>query len=398
MRSPALNVCVIPPADLSVDSGSTLYSKALCKGLVAEGHNVWVICSNPGPVMEGVKYVIRDIGLPHPYDDNQGTDSSVFLQSIQTTIAGFCDTHAKVKFDLVHCIYLSYTAVATSVIQALYPEIRSVVYCMGRIVNVAAKLDSRYREFVRIGSAVASKIVAASEDVKTVLIKDYGVDEGRLSVLSMPANTEHFIRNDHSRKNYRESPVNFVSVCSCLTDEKGVEDALAAFLHMNEALPGRFTYTVMGPDPVAGEPFLEKLRRFVNENGLNPIVKFTGFVSHSALPQALSSMDVLLDARRVGNFSSVILEGAAARLAIACSLVLSNQELTEELESKITFAASDSNSLAKALTELIRDGDQIDNLKSASSDWYHKKGPKFSLAGHIKDLERIYQDVLAEQS
>lgn len=397
MAGGRLRVCLLPPADLSSESGSTLYSKAVAAGLAGRGHRVTIVCSVPDHALDA-EYVVAPVPLPHPYDDNQGTAGAVFYDCIDITFRALLPHLERGGFDVVHAIYPSFNGLAAGLAATLF-RVPAVVSCLGRIVNVAAYLDPRYRAMARATFANSDRVIAANAGIKNRIVEEYGVGERRIEVLPMAVDLKEVLeeaRAPRRRDGGPERATEILSVCSCLTEEKGVEDVLKALELLRRHAPGaRWRYTVIGPDPVAGEPHLRQLQALSRRLDLGDAVRFLGFVPHAQIAGHLRSADIVVDARRVGNFSSVILEALAAGSAIVGSDVEGNTEFLRDEVNGLLFAQGDPASLARCLERLVNRPELVARLEGAAAEWFEQDGELYQFPSHVRALERVYGAALS---
>lgn len=390
--SAPLRICLLPPADLTSDSGSTLYTKAVVSGLAERGHQVSIVCSHSDPALD-VEYIEAPIPLPHPYDDNQGTPSAVFYDCIDVTFRALLPRLEAGSWDVIHAIYPSFNGFTAALISGLF-EAPCVISCLGRIVNVAAYLDRRYRALAAATFANSELLIAANQGVKDRIVQEYGFDAGRIEVLPMAVALPGFIGGAEPQRVARSAAngvVEILSVCSCITEEKGVADVLKALSLLQPLDPElRWRYTVVGPDPVAGEPYLAELIKYSKSLNLQDRVRFLGFVPHAQVVSYLRAADFLVDARRVGNFSSVILEALATGTAVICSDVEGNTEFVKHNENGLLFKSGDPESLARVLSQLLRSPEVIKRLEAAASDWFVTHGERYQIPAHVRRLEQVY--------
>ena len=65
-----MNICLLPSAELSYESGSTIYANVYVNELIKKGHTVNVICSSlPRDVNDKVNYILLDV-MKHPVIDD----------------------------------------------------------------------------------------------------------------------------------------------------------------------------------------------------------------------------------------------------------------------------------------------------------------------------------------
>lgn len=389
-----MRVCLIPPADLSLESGSTLHSRELIRELGRRGHDVAVVCSKAAPHTEA-SWLIAPIPLPHPYDDDQKSPGSLFYASLKTTLDAMLPGLVRGSWDVVHAIYPSFPGVAAALTSTLF-GIPSVVSCFGRILNLAAHLDPRYRAMAAATFAGIDCAVAASPSIANTIVDDYSLDAARVVSLPMPIALEEIelAPSPPFAAPGSSKAIEIVSICSCLTAEKGVEDVISAIARTLVRAPDlRLHYTVIGPDPLAGSPYAARLTALAREAGMDGF-QLTGFVPHAQIGAHISRADLLIDARRVANFSSVVVESAA----LGAPMIVSHEAASSLIEDGISglrFPAGDSATLSTLIEHCARKPELRAALGRAAQQRLESQRGRFEYSGYVRALEEVYRLVLS---
>lgn len=383
-------ICVIPPADLLPDAGSTLYSRLLAQTLADAGCDVTMICARLHPEI-AVPTLIAPIPLRHPFDHQHCLPAEVFADAIGVTTTTVLSQWQPRPGDIIHAIYAGYTAVAAGIIAALGGTI-TVVSELGRMVNLAAGRD-RDRRVAALALDRADRVIAATAEIAAKLRDELGVAPARLTTLPVPADLSGFRARASARSIDRdpEAPLTVTTICSCLTPEKGVLDLVEAFARVRARLARAVRLTIVGADPIPGEPFLREVDQRITALGLATTVTLTGYQPHVDLPDVLAAADVYVDPRWVGNFSSVVAEAMATRCPIVASAVSSNTGWLEDGRDAVLFEPRDIGSLAAALERLLTDDELRSALARQSERWSTRYAADLSPARHAADVQRVYE-------
>jgi glycosyltransferase involved in cell wall biosynthesis len=381
-------ICLLPPADLAPDSGSTLYTRLLANGLARAGCDVTLVCARSHPGIM-VPAILAPVPLQHPFDNHQGTPNRKFVEALSLTLDALQNQWRPRQGDVVHVIYASYAAMAAGAIAALNGT-TTVVSELGRMVNVASA-ERRYREMALRAFLAADHVIAATSDIADVIHAEFAVARERQTVIGQPQNLDPFVRaasNGHSETPHK--PFVITTICSVLTEEKGVFDLLEAFCLVRAEAGSNLHLQIVGQDWKGGEPVKQALQRRIEECGLQSSVSLPGYRPHEEIVGVLAGTCVYVDARRVANFSSVIPEAMAVGVPIAASAVANNVEMLEDGIDALLFAPRCVRSLAEVLRRLYHDAALRQRLAARSVEWLSTHSARYSVAGHVEQVLRVY--------
>lgn len=383
-------VCLIPPADLLPDSGSTKYSRALANSLAAGGCDVTLICSRPHESIQ-VPVIVAPIPLVHPFDHHQGIPGRVFGESIQATLAAIQTEWGPRPGDIIHAVYAGYTAIAGGIAAAL-SESSLVVSELGRMVHVAAPGEGRYRRMVQLALLCADHVIAATPDIADTIERDYRVPRSSQTIISVPQDISAFQAAASPRRSAAQrGDIVITTICSCLTEEKGVLDLLKAFAEVQNNVKIQSQLCIVGKDPRPGEPFRRLLESRIARLGLAGRVRLSGYQPHDRIPHLLAESDIYVDPRRVSNVSSVIAEAMAMQRPVLASSVASNAALIEDGVDALLFEAGSVSALAEGLKRLCQDGGLRNRLASQGPAWVARRKDQLSYQHHAERIIGVYR-------
>ena len=385
-------VCLVTPSDLCADSGSTIYSRLLARTLSELDYDVTVVCAT-APDGFFVSQIRTAVPLPHPYDDGQGTPPEVFQECISSTAGTILTNWKPQKGDVIHAIYPAYTAIAAGLVGVL-SGCHSVVTEIGRIVNVAARNEERFRRMARYAFNSVDHVIAATPSIGNVIQDEYDVVASRVSTLLIPQEFNSRPRPSGLRCTSKSAhaPRVVTTICSSLTEEKGVFDVLEAFCDVYRKLPDRLQLTlqIVGPDPVAKRPTEKRLHQQIAKLRMEQCVSLMGFVPHDKISSLLAETDIYVDARRVDSFSSVIAEAMAEECPIVASSVRCNAEVLKPNHDALLFEPGDVGELSRSLIRLLVDASLYESIHNQCSIWFQTYRDQHSSLTHAKKIVEIY--------
>lgn len=177
-----------------------------------------------------------------------------------------------------------------------------------------------------------------------------------------------------------------------VVEHKGVHTALEALrILVRERGREGLRLTVAGgsvfPD------YVEGLRRFVREHGLEAQVEFVGHVEHERLPEVFAAHDILL-------FPSIIDEGLGLSMleAMAAGLVVlgtasgGSAEILEHERTGLVFPKEDAATCAAHILRLLDDANLCERLRAGGRAGIEKH---FTIRRALDEIERSLQTQVA---
>ncbi|WP_261301711.1 glycosyltransferase family 4 protein [Paenibacillus andongensis] len=387
-----MKICLIPSAKLSYESGSTLYAAMVANRLTDLGHDVHVICSElPKKSVEKATFHLIDI-LEHPVIDDYPVSNRDLLDTMNKLEEHLFAILSEEEFDVVHAHYATFNSLAAIKVAKTLFGVPLVLSCFGRDVFNGFENDRRYRRMVEISVHGADAIVCSNESVLAKVrllgakcpteILRMPVDDSQFSLSS----TENRVREKYGCK---EKDIVVLNIASCFAQEKGIDTAIEGFAKVSQSFNNAKLLIVGGDE----HPELineHRLRKMVKRLCLEDKVIFTGYVSHSDIPQYIAEADIFIDSRLVGNYSSVILESLSMGKAILASDAPGNREFIKHGENGLLYAHGDADALSQSLAKLIAEKELSSALSSRAKAWFAENKSFYALYDHIKHLEKIY--------
>lgn len=178
-----------------------------------------------------------------------------------------------------------------------------------------------------------------------VPIGDAQVIYGGTALAEAPAGMEEGVRQSPSDQELR------LLYLGRLEPIKGVHTVVEAMSHLAGSVP--ITLDIVGSGGAEYEGYLQML---VQEYGLSSAVHLRGPVSRAEVPQVMAEHNALVfPSEWEEPFARSVLEAMAAGLAVVGSTTGGTGELLVEGQTGLTFAAGDSEGLARQLRRLAQD-------------------------------------------
>jgi len=249
----------------------------------------------------------------------------------------------------------------------------------------------------------ADVVMALTESRKRVKIEGEGIDPKKIVVIPNGVETEFGSRNSEIGKEYRrklgiDTEAVLVGTLSRLTVEKGV-------CYLIEALPRiadsdlRFALLIGGSGELKDD--LEKragsltsevsanLTSEVKEPMLLPRIEFLGFVPEAEKWDYLSALDIFVFPSLAEGFGISLIEAMAA----GCACLASDLEVLQEVGGDAVefFETKNPEDLAQKLSGLIEDNERREELSLRAQERVEKE---YSLEKFLNRYEELYEELL----
>ena len=231
----------------------------------------------------------------------------------------------------------------------------------------------------------ATYALAVSEAVRRFVIEDFGIPSSRIEVLHYGMDIDGMaasgpdagprIRREHGLD--QDAPV--ITVMGRLIPEKGHEQLIRAMPMVLAACPAA-VLVIVGDGPSRRD-----CERLVGALGLGAAVRFLGY--RSDVPDLLAAADVaVVPSLWVEGFGYVALEAMCAGLPVVASRVGGLPEVVVHGETGLLVPAGDSEALAEALVQVLRDPD----LRRSLGDAGRRRARLFTVERHCARMTRVY--------
>ena len=215
-----------------------------------------------------------------------------------------------------------------------------------------------------IASKVSSHVIAISESTKSDLIKHFAVEEEKISVIPLAADTRFSQQTEKSIDDIRSVyslPVRYCLYVGTNKPHKNLLGLIKAwrFLYENKSLDG---YSLV----IAGhwDARYPEAKEFVSKYNLSKVVKFIGDVEDEHLPSIYSGAALFIHPSLYEGFGLPIIEAMTCGTAVACSNISSLPEVAGNAAA--FFNPTDPMDIAAALGDVIADKSKLDSLREKS--------------------------------
>jgi glycosyltransferase involved in cell wall biosynthesis len=181
-----------------------------------------------------------------------------------------------------------------------------------------------------------------------------------------------------------EAPV--VGTVTRLSAQKAPLDFVAAAARVAEQRPD-VHFVVVGDGPLRAE-----VEAAVAAEGLAKTVHLTGL--RRDVPDVMHSFDIFALSSLWEGLPRVLPQAMAAGLPIVATAVDGNAEAVEDGINGLLTPPGDPHAFADALLRLLEDGQLADRMGSAGLEMVDE----FSARKMVRDIEALYQELLAPQS
>lgn len=203
----------------------------------------------------------------------------------------------------------------------------------------------------------ASAIISVSQSTKNDLVKFYGVDEKKVTVVHHGFAVQSVIRNPQL-KNAQIDP--YILFLSTLQPRKNLEGLIDAFAELKKEMP-ELPHKLV----VVGKPGwkFENILKKIEEN--KDIVDYRNHVSEEEKSSLLYGAEALLLPSFYEGFGMQLLEAFEARVPVATSNVSSMPEVAGE--AAVYFDPKNTTEIKQAIKNILLDKSLADKLREKGS-------------------------------
>jgi len=136
--------------------------------------------------------------------------------------------------------------------------------------------------------------------------------------------------------------------------------------------------------------YLDKLQVMVKSLGLGEKIVFTGH--RSDVPRLLSALDVVVHASSTPEpFGLTVIEGMAAGKPVVATAAGGVLDIIQDGVNGLLVPCKDSKSMAKAILQILSDGDKAEQMGLAAR---HRIAEKFTIQQQIGAVQKLYDSIL----
>lgn len=256
---------------------------------------------------------------------------------------------------------LLFVAVGASIVEkgamAWYAQLRGIPTLMfprGASIVDACRTSAFTRTWARASFRGADKIVCQGRLWQEFAVDVLGFAHRDVVVLRNWTATRELLEIGARRSARRQLPVRLLFV-GWLERDKGIFELLDA---CEQSVHGReFTLAIAGEGHASSEA-----RALVALRGMSEVVHFLGWLPPQDLERALAAADVFVLPSWAEGLPNAMIEAMAARLAVIVTAVGAIPDVISDHHSGLLVAPRNTESLRRALTEIIDDPDLRERL------------------------------------
>jgi glycosyltransferase involved in cell wall biosynthesis len=231
------------------------------------------------------------------------------------------------------------------------------------------------------------KFIAVSESLRKVLIEGRGIAPHRVVRIYNGIELDKYhpdLKETSFRKKWGIRPaVPIVGAIGRMVWQKGFKFFIKAIPDIVEVAPDA-RFLLVGDGPL--RPDLENLARKLN---IYDRVIFTGF--RSDIPDLLSTMDVLVVPSLLEGFPMITLEAMASTTPVVATQIHGITEQIVDGKEGILIPPRDTDELARAVKQLIRDRELSARLGTTARKRVENS---FSVRKMVRETEKVYSALL----
>jgi glycosyltransferase involved in cell wall biosynthesis len=293
--------------------------------------------------------------------------------------------------DLLHVQYTAPLACSVPVVVSVhdvsfleYPEF----FTRDRVLQLSWTVRRTVRR--------AAQVLTGSEFSRRAIVKAYGVDEGKVTVVPNAAGPEYrpisraAAAAEAGERFSLSTP--FILSVGDLQPRKNQVGLIEAFARLVRAYP-QLKHRLA----IAGKPawLADRVYRAARESGVADRIQFLGFVTDLDLLQLYNACDLFVFPSLYEGFGLPVLEAMACGRAVACSSAAALPEVVDS--AAILFDPRSADEMARAMADLLLDAElrgrmeRLGQSRAAQFNWqitaqrtlevFHRVAEQSRLAG-----------------
>ena len=358
-------------------SGGPISLYLLARGLDKSKYKVFYVVPSPGPILLRCKEAgIKTFVLEKKLSKNRLLRKLRRLR-YPSKILKFIEEN---KIDLVHVntIFSNFASIAGN--KAGVP----VVWHIREDLQ-----DSKYDLILKTVNQLSCKVIAISHWVKNVLTRI--IPEEKIAVVHNGLDLDHFDPNMESkiREEFNISEdTQLIGIIGSIEGRKGVDFFIKAAAKIESIVP-KTKFLIVGEPLFGQEEYLDKMKALVKEKDIEKAVIFCG--TRQDIPQIIKALDVVVVPSRSEPFGRVVIETMAMQKSVIASDCGGIPEIIENGKSGVLFPVEDIDRLASDIISILENKDLAKRLGEGGRKRVEEK---FSIAKHVKEIEKVYQSIL----
>jgi glycosyltransferase involved in cell wall biosynthesis len=373
-------------------AGVGRHVRGLCKGLIAQGHQVTVAYA-PYRLDPAFRQFMID----------QGDRIRFFPLEVGRTMSLVSDLRSIVRvlrlvklegpFDLVHGHSSKGGAIARIAGRCTGTP---TVYTPHSLVMSSPKisrLEARFYTFIEriLGHWATSKFIAVSEDERDLVLKLRLTPRERITVIQNGIDDRDFdcFHEERTCDDRRRIPLTFGSTMR-FSPQKAPTHLIEAFIQLNWRLPQLPMRLVI----VGDGDLLAEAKRQVEASGLDEKIALLGW--RTDVKKLLHEFDVFINSSLYEGFSYAVIEAMAGKLPVVSTNVFGTRETVAQVPGNILVPVGDPGALAegmKRMATLVEYGSLRLALRKIGEANYKYARTRFRQSDVTRRTLQVYEEL-----
>jgi D-inositol-3-phosphate glycosyltransferase len=339
--------------------GMSVYIRELSRELGLAGHSVDIYTCAEGERKDNRLFLSENVRLIHLDIGNGGRVTKDMLYGHLPQIFHSLESHVTggdICYDLIHSHYWLSGEVGGLAQGRWYMPHVVMFHTTGIAKRVACSAERETARRLIAEKRLARKsdrILAATAREKDLLVKYYGVSEGKIGMIPCGVDLERFQPLDRElvRKELGLRDADFIVLyVGRFSPVKGLDRLIAAAAHLRSRRGLKFV--VVGGDGRETHALAE-LSRLARRASVDGIIRFHGRVEHDLLPLYYSAADVLVVPSHYESFGLVALESLACGTPVIATRVGAMDTLIKDGKTGLVVDSPTSRSLASGIERIM---------------------------------------------
>lgn len=202
----------------------------------------------------------------------------------------------------------------------------------------------------------SSKIISVSKTTKKDILKNFNIQESKVSVVYNGSNNICFLEEEEV-----DLPDNFFLFVGVVKPRKNISNLVKAFAEFKEVDTQNFKLVIAGS---VNDEYHEKISIFLKDKNIDKDVVFLGYVKDEKLSYMYKRAYTLVYPSLAEGFGMTVLEA----LSCGTPTIISNIDVFKEIFSDVAIFVDPNNtkSIGEAMIDISTDNDLRDNLSKRS--------------------------------
>lgn len=198
----------------------------------------------------------------------------------------------------------------------------------------------------------SDRVICVSRDTRDVLVREYGIEETKVTVIPNGVNTENYFPMDGVDKEPRS-----LLYVGRIDGRKGVDFLVSAIPAVRDRYPDVKLY-IGGKGEATGE-----IRRIISENGLSRNVDLLGYIPEEQLNTWYNRVECVVVPSRLEGFGLTVIEAMAAGTPVIGTRVDGIKTVIDHRQNGLLVSPESSDDLAERIIQVFASKELREKLR-----------------------------------